>query len=180
MSRSTEIGGEIMARRGDVPTRSEVTEKIEINRGQMEAKEIDLDKIAQDVETVRQTIESLDFSGTDEGTNEVESAIESAEDVTKEVFDKEDDNLDQAQDDNQEFEGELQDRSGSSESDLGKISDSGAKIETKETVNELERAKEAVLQDIDFLAEQIRRASEAREKSNTVQERLRSRVHAGK
>jgi 6-pyruvoyl-tetrahydropterin synthase len=171
---------ENMARRKDVPTRHEVTEKIESNRKEMEGKETDLDKIASDVETVRQTIEQLDFSGTAEGSEQMESSIESAEDVTREVFDREDDSLEEVQTHNEEFEGELQDRQGSSESDLGKISDSSAKIETKETINELVKAKEAVLHDIDFLVEQIRRASDARKESDAIQERLRTRVHTGK
>ena len=136
-----------MGRRKDVTTRSEVTEKIESNKGQLEAKEIDLDKIAQDVETVRQTIEGLDFGGTAEGSDEVEGAIEGAKDVTRDVFDREDDSLDKMQDEAQEFEGEIQDHQRSAESDLGKISDASAKIDTKETITELEKAKEATLRD---------------------------------
>jgi len=63
---------------------------------------------------------------------------------------------------------------------LGKISDSRAKIETKETVSELEKAREAVLRDMDFLAEQVRRAIDARKESDAAQERLQARVHKGK
>ena len=169
-----------MARRKDVPTRNEVTEKIESDKKEMEGKETDLDKIASDVETVRQTLEQLDFGGTAEGSDEVESSIESAEDVTTVVFDREDESLEQIQTHNEEFEGELQDHHGSSESDLGKISDASAKIETKEAINELEKAREAALRDIDFLAEQIGRASDARKESDTVQEKLQARVHTGK
>ena len=169
-----------MARRKDVPTRTEVTEKIETDKREMEGKETDLDKIASDVETVRQTLEQLDFGGTSEGTDEVESSIESAEDVTEDVFDKEDESLEQTQNDNQEFEGKLQDHRGSSESDLGKITDAGGKIETKETINELLKVKEAVLRDIDFLKEHILRASEARKESDAIQEKLQARVHTGK
>lgn len=167
-----------MTRRKDVPTRHEVSEKTDTTKREMEAKENDLDKIASDVETVRHTLEQLDFRGTAEGSGEVESSIESAEDVTTEVFDREDEGLEQIQQDNKEFEGELEGRRGSSESDLGKIS--GAKIETKETVSELEKAREAALRDIDFLAEQIRRATDARKESDAVQERLQARVHTGK
>jgi hypothetical protein len=169
-----------MARRKDVPTRHEVTEKIENSQREMEGKETDLDKIASDVETVRQTLENLDFGGTAEGIKEVESSIESAEDVTTDVFEREDETLEQLQRDNQEFEGEIEDRRGSSESDLGKIGDSSARIETKETINELVKAKEAVSRDIDFLAEQVRRATDARKESDAIQEKLQGRVHTGK
>jgi hypothetical protein len=60
---------------------------------------------------------------------------------------------------------------------LGKISDSSAKIETKETVNELVQAKEVVLKDIDFLADSINRISDAIKKSDAAQEKLKSRIH---
>lgn len=168
-----------MARRGDVPTRSEVTEKVETNKRELEAKETDLDKIAQDDEIVKDTLEQIQFDGTAEGSNEVKSAIESAKDVTKEVFDKENDSLEQIQADNQELEGELQERCESSQLDLGKISDATAKIETKETINELARAKEAISHDTDFLKEQRVRASEARKESDDIQRRLQARVHTG-
>ena len=169
-----------MAKRKDVPTRQEVSKKIEKNRKDMELKEINLDWIASDVETVRQTLEKLDFGGTAEGFDQVETSIKGAENVTADVFDREDEDLEQIQKDNQEYEGEIQDRRKSSESDLGKISDSSARIETKETINELIQAKEAALKDIDFLAEQIERAKGARDKSDSIQKRIQARVHSGK
>ena len=169
-----------MAKRKDVPTRQEVSKKIEKNRKDMELKEINLDWIASDVETVRQTLEKLDFGGTAEGFDQVETSIKGAENVTADVFDREDEDLEQIQKDNQEYEGEIQDRRKSSESDLGKISDSSARIETKETINELIQAKEAALKDIDFLAEQIERAKGARDKSDSIQKRIQARVHSEK
>ena len=169
-----------MAKRKDVPTRQEVSKKIEKNRKDMGLKEINLDWIASDVETVRQTLEKLDFGGTAEGFDQVETSIKGAENVTADVFDREDEDLEQIQKDNQEYEGEIQDRRKSSESDLGKISDSSARIETKETINELIQAKEVALRDIDFLAEQIERARGAREKSDSIQKRVQARVHSEK
>jgi hypothetical protein len=168
-----------MAKRRDLPSKHEVTERIEKNKKDMEEKEVDLEKVASDVETVRQTIEKLDFGGTAEGADQLEKSIESAEDVTTEVFEKEDQNLERIQSNSQEFEGEITDHRDTSESDLGKISDSSARIETRETTNELVRAKEAVLRDIDFLADRINRAADARKKSDTIQEKLKSRVHTG-
>jgi len=169
-----------MAKRRDIPSKGEVTERIEKSKKDMEGKEVDLEKVAADVETVRQTLENLDFGGTAEGADQLEKTIESAENVTTEVFEREDENLERIQSNSQEFEGEITERRDTSESDLGKISDGSAKIETRETTNELVRAKEAVLRDIDFLAAQINRASDARKKSDTVQEKLKSRVHTGK
>ena len=169
-----------MAKIKDVPTRSEVNEKIDISRKEMDEKENDLDKIATDVETVRQTLESLDFGGTAEGAEELEGSIEGAEDVTTDVFDRQDSTLEKIQEDNQEFEGELSERKGTSESDMGKVSEAGARIETNETISELEKAKEAISRDIEFLFEQIDQASDARKKSEDIQERHNARVHTGK
>ncbi len=169
-----------MAKRGDVPTRGEVTEKIETKKTEMDAKEVDLDKVAADVETVRQTLESLDFGGTQEGSEQVEQAIEGAEEVTEQEFDKEDEALEEIQADTQEYEGGLGERRGSSESDLGKISDASAGIETNETVSELVKAKEAALRDIEFLAEEINRAQDAVKESDAAQESLHARVHSKK
>jgi hypothetical protein len=169
-----------MARGKELPRRNEVAEKVEDNKREMEGKAADLEKLASDVETIRHTIEQLDLGGTADGFEQVKGAVESAENVTEEVFDREDESLDRIQADNEEFEGELEGGRESSESDLGKISDASAKIETKETVNELLKAKEAVLRDIDFLAEQINRASDAKKESDSVQERLQARVRSGK
>lgn len=170
-----------MAKRKGVSKRKEFVEIIEKDRKDMESKEGNLDKIASDVETVRDTHGRLgDYVGTSETYVEVERHIKSAEDVTTEVFDKEDYELEQVHDENQEFEEEVKDRRRSSESDLGKISDSSARIETREAVNELSKAKEAILHDIDFLSEQIDRANETRNESNAIQEKLQARVHSRK
>jgi hypothetical protein len=167
-----------MAKRKDVPTRHEVSEKIETGKREMEEKETDLEKVASDVEIVRHTLEQLDFGGTAEGSEELESSIESAEDVTIEVFDGKDEGLEQIQNETQKFEEELEGRRESSESDRRKISD--AKVETNETATELAKADEVVSREIDFLVDQYRRADGAREKSNSIQERLQARVHTGK
>jgi len=167
-----------MAKRKNVSKRKEFVEIIENDRKDMETKEGNLDKIASDVETVRDTLETLDFEGTSEASEEVERSIKSAEDVTTEVFDKEDKELERIHAENQEFEEEVKDRRRSSESDIEKISYTSVRIKTHETVNELLKAKEAVLHDIDFLSDQIDRANEGRNKSYAIQEKFQARVHS--
>lgn len=168
-----------MAKRKGFMTRHEMSEKIDRSKKDMGGREINLDKIASDVETVRRTLENLDFGGTIEGSEQVENAIEKAEDVTSDVFAKEDEGLEKAQKDIEGFEGEIRDHHKSSESDLGRISESKNRIETKETVHELEAAREVAVRDIDFLIKQIERAREARERSNSIQEKLLARVQGG-
>ena len=168
-----------MRRKSDAPTRGEITEKIDTQKTDMSEKAEELDTIATDTETVRETLESLDFEGTSEGADEVESAIEQAEDVTVEIFDTEDENLEEIQSDAEEYEGELQERTDSSESDLDKISDAAGEIETQETVSELNNAEAAVSSDIEFLNEQDETAREAREENERLQQEHRSRVQGG-
>ena len=167
----------VVGKRRELPSQRQVKERIDIGEKDMQEKETDLDKIASDVERVRQTIAKLDFGGTAEGTEQLESSIETAEDVTGSVFDKENEELEQIQDKGKEYETEIEERETTSNSDLEKISSTSAKINTKETINELVNAKEAVLRDIDFLSEQIKRARDAREKSDATQRQLEERVN---
>lgn len=166
-----------MGKRRELPSQKQVNERIDIGKKDMQEKETDLDKIASDVEKVRQTITKLDFGGTAEGTEQLENSIEKAEDVTASVFDAENEKLEHIQHKGEEYETEIEKREATSKSDLEKISSTSAKINTKETINELVNAKEAVLRDIDFLAEQIKRAKETREKSDATQRQLEERVN---
>jgi len=160
------------------PRRSEVKEKINQHKSDMEAEEINLDRVATDVETIRETREELEFDGTVEGTEEIETEIENAEDVTVEIFDEEDDALESIQEDASEYEDEMSDRSDSSENDLKKVSLARAKIETKDTIAELKNAKDAIVRDIDFFIEQIEIAKEDIKSSEQGQDDLNKRVHA--
>lgn len=160
------------------PRRPEVKEKINQNKTDMEAKEVNLDRIATDVETVRETLEDLEFDGTVEGTEEIETEIENAEDVTVEIFDAEDDALETIQEDATEYQDEMSDRSDSSENDIKKVSLARAKIETTETALELKKAKDAIVRDIDFLIEQIEITSEDIKNSEEAQGDLNKRVHS--
>jgi len=169
-----------MARKSDTPTRSEMTENVEKQKEDMSEKVDELDTIATDTETVRDTLDSLNFEGTSEGSDEVESAIEQAENVSIEIFDREDENLEEIQGETEKIEGELQERSDSSESDLEKVSDAAGKIETQEAVSELENAKTAVSSDIEFLNEQNETAKESRQENERLQQEHRSRIQSGK
>jgi hypothetical protein len=169
-----------MGRKGDTPSRSEVTDTVEKHKGDMSEKVDELEIIAQDKETVTSTLESLDLSGTTEGSDAVEEAIEQAENATVEVFEGEDAELEAIQSDTEEYEGQLQERTDSNEADLEKIADAANKIETQETVGELEKAKDATSSDMEFLQEQNEAAQQAREETDRLQEQHRSRVQAGR
>ena len=166
-----------MGRMSEVPTRHEVDEAVEQHEKDMTEKLKELDTITDDTETVRETISALDSVGTAEGNDAVDSAMDAAEDVTVEIFDREDSNLEDIQDESQDYQSELQERSDTSESDLGKISDASGQIETQETVDELVEAKTAVLEDIDFLSDQIEQENQSREDAEREQQHYGGRVH---
>ena len=166
-----------MRRNSDTPTRSEVTGKVEESKHEMAEKIEDLDVIAKDSETVADT---LDFSGTTEGTSEVEGAIEQASEVTIEKFNEEDDALEQVQGETEEYEGELKERTDSSESDSEKISEAIGQITTEETKGELQQAESEIRDDIEFLNSENEAARIAREETEQLQQENRSRVQGGR
>ena len=145
----------------------------------MEGKEVNLDQIALDVETVRQTLEKLE-GGTSEGTEEVERAIESAEDVTAEKFDTDDEDLERNEAESREFEEEIERRKESSEADLGKTSDASAEFKTQEAIKEFGKVKAAALEGIEYLEQQRKRALDAREKTESKRKELENLVRKSK
>ena len=86
-----------MARRSDAPSRSEITERIDKTREDMQETEQEMDTTVCDIETIRGTLDALEGGGTAEGGDEVESLIESAENETVDVFDGQDADLEQLQ-----------------------------------------------------------------------------------
>lgn len=165
----------------DKPTRGEVSETVDKHGEDLEKKTEELDVIATDTETVRDTLDALEpGSGTMEGVDEVVRSINDAEDVTVEIFQEEDENLEQRQAESKDYQTDLEGREEASESDRNKIVDAASQIETKQTVEELEKAEAAGSEDIDFLKNEIDKAEEARGESENLQSRHRDRVHGGR
>lgn len=165
-----------MGKRRDTPSRREVSEKVDQGEERMQEKEVDLDQVASDVETVRKTLESLDLGGTADGGDEVEATIEHAENATVEIFEQEDQKLEGIQDESERYQEETTDRRQHAESDMGKITEARDTILTQESRWEMEEARETALEDVKFLQEQIERAKEAAEKSERAQQEYRRRV----
>jgi len=168
-----------MGRLSELPTRSEVDDNVEQHEKNMTEQLEALDIVTIDTEAVRDTIDALEISGTSDGADAVESAMDEAESVTVEIFDREDDNLEDMQNESEDCQSELQERSDTSLSDLGRISDASGRIETQETVSELSTAEAAVLEDIEFLNEEIEEENSARERAESEQQGLENRIHGG-
>jgi len=169
-----------MARRSDTPTRSEVTEKVEKHQDDMNDKAEDVEETVSDIETVRDTLDSLDLGGTSEGADEVEGAIEGAEDVGVSEFEEESQELEQIQGETEEHEGELGERSGTTSSDMEKISDASSQIHSDAAGSELAKAEDNARNDIEFLDDQADRAQSAREESQRLHNEHQARVSSGR
>jgi len=155
--------------------RNEIKDRIEKASQDMNKKESILNDDVSDIETIRKTLEKLE-GGTTEGFERVENTIENAEKVTIEAFEKEDNELEQVQEESSEFGKEIHESQKASESDLAKISNASSEFKTKEPDKDFLQAKEEALRDIDLLKEQEERELRAREKSDAIQDKLRSKV----
>ena len=139
----------------------------------------DMDKSVSDVETVRQTLESLDLAGTAEAADAVEQSIQGAEGVSVGEFDEKATELEGIHQEGQEHESELQERSDSTSADLGRISDASGRINSDAANNELVAAKESGVRDMEFLEDNLHQAQDAREESRRLEEEYRARIDAG-
>ena len=166
-----------MARRKKILGRREMENRVEKAGKEMEEKEDILEKDVSDIETIRKTLDGLE-GGTSEGIEQVESSIGDAENITTEAFEREDDELDRIQDDSEQFGREIQEGQEYAESDSAKISYAIKEFKTKDPEKEVLRAKEQAEKDLDVLKEHDDQERRAREKSDTIQEKLKARVHS--
>jgi len=166
-----------MAKRKDVRSRGEISEQSDTSRRDMREQEEQMDVTASDVETIRSTLEALERGGTTEGVDGVESAVEDAEDVTVDVFEEQDEALEQLQDGAEQHEEGLEEMAEATERDLGRLSDGSARIETGVAVNEFVKAKDAELDDVEFLRGEEEKVKEGREESDRIQDEYKRRVH---
>lgn len=162
--------------RTDLPSRNEVTERKRGNAERLEEKIDDLEVIARDNEITADTLDNLEFSGTDDGSREVEGLMREAQDVTLERFEGEDQALDSYQLENREFETEMGDRAGTSAEDLERVNDAARGVDTREAVERIQEAAEAVTRDMEFLQKVIEEALANREASEQEQLRLESMI----
>lgn len=169
-----------MARWSDTPTRSEVTERVGKNHEDLREKGDEMEDSVSDIETVRETLDSLDLSGTAEAAEAVERAVEGAEDVSVSEFEEESSEVGEIQGETEEHESELQERSDTTSADLGKLSDASSRLHSDVANRELIEAKESAVRDVEFLGDQAKRAQEAREESQRLREELDSRATAGR
>lgn len=169
-----------MAKVREVPTRGEVEERIETDKEKMEKGEELIEDDVSDIETIRKTLEELNFEGTKEDVEQVEGHIEGSEEVAIEKFEGDDEELEQSHDEAKEFEEEIEGRKDSSHADLGKISDASAEFKTQEALGEFEKVKEAAMNGIEFLEGEQKKARERIEESEDIQKRLEEVVRSGK
>ena len=165
-------------RRTDAPSRSDVTKTVDDRKTEFDEKTDALEKHADDAETERETLESLDLTGTSDAAEAVEQAVEAAQETSVREFEEDGEALEKVQSEGEEFEGELRERTDAASSDMDKIADGENRLHSDEAKNELEKAKMETQRDIEFLDEQEREAQEARQESERLHNEQRARIQA--
>jgi len=164
-------------RRGDVPAEREHMEKIDKRQAEFDEQTDQLTEDAEDVETVRETEDALDLEITAEAADAVEQSLDEAEGTSVEQFSENGDRLDGTQDESQEHESDLKERSDQTDRDLEQVSDASGRIHSDQTDSSLIAAKEALARAREFLDQQGERAREGRENSERIQQELIPRVN---
>jgi len=169
-----------MARRGDVPRRSEVTDRVERNANDLQEKAEASETVVEDAETVCDIRDKVELGGTAEGADEVTQALESAEDTAVEIFEDRDADVEEEQQESEEHEDELRERLDSTESDSAKLDDANGRIHTAEVAGKNAETKDAVTREIEFLDTHKQREAEGREQSERIQNEHDRRVQAAR
>jgi len=138
----------------------------------LQEKEQDLERVAGDVETVRDT--RLELGGTSDGADAVEAAMEAARDVTESVFETEDADLEGVQEGADALGRELDEHSESDSKDMEKVGSAEGKVTTNETANELAKVHAELRKGIEFLREAADRAAAAKDASEKAHARLQA------
>ena len=169
-----------MRRDTDNPSRQELTDRREKQSERMKDLHVELERKAEDLSTVRQLLEDLDLSGaTAEGSELIRESVDRSEAVTEDLFDADDQELDAVHEDGNEYQNEVAERKSITESDLGRTVDDTASLETQETIDAIREAKEAEVQDVEFLQDLLGRSEKSLEDSQSVRETLRDMRQGG-
>ncbi len=165
-----------MNNRSDMPTRIEVTDTVDLHQNEMNDKGEEIELTVSDLELERETLEALERRGTAEGTDEIEQNIDTAQDVSGGEFEEESHELEEVHSETEEHETDLNERSESATMDQAKIADAQSAIHSDNASGELERAREAAEQDIEFLTEHEQRSEQARQESEQLHQEHENRA----
>jgi len=169
-----------MRRRQGAISRTEVSDTLEQHRDDAQEKTDQIEETVYDTETERQVLEGLELSGTAEGGEQVEMDIEQAQDASLSEFEAESGELEQIHAETQEFQEDMHERSDASSADVERVADGVNQLNRDSAKSQLERAKDSIQEDIDFLDDYERRGQEAREESERINEEQRSRIESAR
>jgi len=163
--------------RGDTCSRTEVESSVEGHKDTMEEKGEEIEKTVCDVEVEGQTLDELE-GGTAEGADAVDQHIESAQEASSGEFDEQSGELEQVHGEVEEYEGELHERSDITSSDRDKISEATGQINSDAPKGEMDAARDAAQEDVDFLDGMEQTDQEARTESQNVHQDHTSRKNS--
>jgi len=167
-------------RRGDACSRTKVESTVEGHKDAMNEKGEEIEKTTCDVEVESQTLSDLKMGGTTEGADAVEQSIESAQETSVGEFEEQSGELEQVHGEVEEYEGELNERSDTTSSDMDKISEATGQINSDAPKGELDAARDAAQEDIDFLDENEKNDQDARAESQSLHDEYEGRVNSAR
>jgi len=167
-----------MSRRRSLESQTDIEGKTETSEHDLEEQLDVLGEKHEEVEAVRDTIGKLDFGGTLEAGEHLEDDMGEVEDAAMEVFDKEDGKMEDVEGENEDIEESLTETMEGNEAEQEKLEGLRPDIETDVTRRKIEEAMQTIVKDVEFFADQIVQAIEAREQAKRTQEDLKGRVHS--
>ena len=168
-----------MRTRTETRSRGEISGRVDRTAEDMDSRGADLEDRRSEVQSLREAVENMDFGGTSDAIEIMENALDNAEKVVVDTAERQSEELDEVQADNAEHGDELQDRADADRGDAENISDVSSGISIGESVNELTRARDKLLEDFDFLDDALKRAQEAGERSEEHQNKVREFIMSG-
>ena len=169
-----------MEKLDDTPTRAQIQTTVEEFQTEMVERGEVVEEKVSDLETECQTRDELDLNCTSDAADEVAGNIDSAREVSSGEFEDESHQLEQTHQDTEECEGELLERSDSTTSDMGKISDASGKVHSDTARAELDSAADAAQHEIEFLDEQEQNAQASRMESERLHQEQEQRANEAK
>ena len=161
----------------DRRSRGEIKQTVDRRKQEYGEKTDSLKHDADDIGIEHSAFEEMEAIGTEEGMEEVTACLHEAEDTSVKEFAEDGNALQEAQQEGQEFEGELNERAHATEGDRQKIGDARQQMHGDNAATRVEQAENQTREDIEFLRGEEERGRESRETAEQEHEQLKQIVH---
>lgn len=167
-------------KRKSLESKTEVQERVDGSERDLDEQvEVVTEKV-DELDTVRDGVAELNEIGTAEGFETLQENMEGTEDAAVEEYEEQDGQLDELKSENKEIESDLTETLEGTEDNRDKVENIDSGVKSERTRDGIEKAKKSLVEEIEFLVDEIIDAVKSRETSEKDQESLRGRVHSGR